>query len=154
NFFFSDTTVGPGFGRQLSAALAYSLPVMLILGCHEMGHYLYCRWYGVRATLPYFIPAPPFILSGTFGAVIRMRPPIPNRRALFHIGIAGPIAGFVVAVPVLVYGILTQPIQAIPKDSGGAVFGESLLSALLTRFLRGPIPDGSALMVNGPWIAG
>ena len=65
-----------------------------------MGHYLACRYYGVRATLPFFIPAPPLFLAGTFGAFIKMKSPIPSRRALFDIGLAGPLAGFVALLPI------------------------------------------------------
>lgn len=76
----------------------YSFTVLSILGAHEMGHYIACRWYGVRATLPYFIPVP-FPPVGTFGAFIKIKSPIPSRRALFDIGIAGPLAGFAFAIP-------------------------------------------------------
>ncbi|HKQ97595.1 MAG TPA: site-2 protease family protein [Candidatus Polarisedimenticolia bacterium] len=83
--------------------LSYALGVILILGAHEMGHYVACRLYRIDATLPLFLPAPnPF---GTFGAVIRIRSPFPSRKALFDVGIAGPIAGFVVAIPIVLYGL-------------------------------------------------
>src|SRR5216683_6040110 len=85
---------------RLLLGLPFASTLMLILLAHEMGHYLYCRYYGVYATLPFFIPAPTLI--GTLGAVIRIRSPIRSRCALFDIGIAGPIAGFVVALTVLV----------------------------------------------------
>jgi membrane-associated protease RseP (regulator of RpoE activity) len=84
--------------QGLANGIIYSFTIITILGAHEMGHYIACRWYGVRATLPYFIPVPlPPI--GTFGAFIKIKSPIPSRRALFDIGIAGPLAGFVFAVP-------------------------------------------------------
>jgi membrane-associated protease RseP (regulator of RpoE activity) len=89
----------------------------LILLAHEMGHYLYCRYYHVQATLPFFIPAPNFF--GTLGAFIRIRSPIRSRSALFDIGIAGPIAGFVVAVPLLIFSLgLSRPAPpgATPAD--------------------------------------
>src|SRR5262249_33150854 len=76
----------------------YSFTVLSILGANEMGHYIACRWYGVRATLPFFIPVP-LPPVGTFGAFIKIKSPIPSRRALFDIGIAGPLAGFVFAIP-------------------------------------------------------
>ena len=85
---------------RLLLGIPFSATLLLILMAHEMGHYLYCRYYGVYATLPFFIPAPTLI--GTLGAVIRIRSPIRSRCALFDIGIAGPIAGFVVALTVLV----------------------------------------------------
>ena len=81
----------------------FASTLMLILLAHEMGHYLYCRYYGVHATLPFFIPAPTLI--GTLGAFIRIRSPIRSRTALFDIGIAGPIAGFVVALTVLIFAL-------------------------------------------------
>ena len=84
---------------RLLLGIPFASTLLLILLAHEMGHYLYCRYYGVRATLPFFIPAPTLI--GTLGAVIRIKAPIRSRAALFDIGIAGPIAGFVVAVVTL-----------------------------------------------------
>ncbi len=84
--------------------IPFSIALMLILLAHEMGHYLYARRYGVQATLPFFIPAPTLI--GTLGAFIRIRSLIPSRAALFDIGIAGPIAGFVLAVPTMLFGLL------------------------------------------------
>lgn len=140
---------------RLAAGLSFSIPVLLILGSHEMGHYVLCRYHRVQATLPFFIPAPPPFPFGTFGAVIRMWPPIPNRKALLDIGIAGPIAGFVAAIPVLVYGVATAPIVALPKVPGMyEAFGDSLLTKLLVFSIRGPLPRGSDLMVNGPFMAG
>src|ERR1700739_2803817 len=90
---------------RLLLGIPFSATLLTILLAHEMGHYLYCRYYGVRATLPFFIPAPTLI--GTLGAVIRIKGPIRSRTALFDIGIAGPIAGFVVAVAALAVA-LTQ----------------------------------------------
>lgn len=94
---------------RLLLGIPFASTLMLILLAHEMGHYLYCMRYGVRATLPFFIPAPSLI--GTLGAFIRIRSPIRSRTALFDIGIAGPIAGFVVAVGVLMVSLgLSRPI--------------------------------------------
>src|ERR1700739_252107 len=90
---------------RLLLGIPFSATLLTILLAHEMGHYLFCRYYGVRATLPFFIPAPTLI--GTLGAVIRIKAPIRSRTALFDIGIAGPIAGFVVAVAALAVA-LTQ----------------------------------------------
>jgi membrane-associated protease RseP (regulator of RpoE activity) len=96
---------------RLLLGIPFAGTLMLILLAHEMGHYLYCKHYGVWATLPFFIPAPTLI--GTLGAFIRIRSPIRSRTALFDIGIAGPIAGFVVAVGVLAVSLgLSQPLQA------------------------------------------
>jgi membrane-associated protease RseP (regulator of RpoE activity) len=94
---------------RLLLGIPFSATLLLILLAHEMGHYLYCRYYGVHATLPFFIPAPTLI--GTLGAVIRIKSPIRTRAALFDIGIAGPIAGFLVAVSVLVVSLsISKPL--------------------------------------------
>lgn len=94
---------------RLLLGIPFSTTLLTILLAHEMGHYLYCRYYGVRATLPFFIPAPTLI--GTLGAVIRIKAPIRSRAALFDIGIAGPIAGFVVAVVALAVALsLSKPL--------------------------------------------
>lgn len=123
------------------------LGLLSILFSHEMGHYLACRYYRVEATLPYFIPAPP-VLVGTFGALIRIKSPIPHRRALFDIGIAGPFAGFVVCLPVLALGIReAQVIPAAPAGVGLS-FGEPLLFHWMTLLVKGPIPDGMTLLIG------
>src|SRR5579864_6778909 len=94
---------------RLLLGIPFSATLLIILLAHEMGHYLLCRYYRVRATLPFFIPAPTLI--GTLGAVIRIKAPIRSRAALFDIGIAGPIAGFVVAVITLVVAMgLSKPL--------------------------------------------
>jgi Zn-dependent protease len=100
---------------NLLLGLPFAATLMLILFSHEMGHYLYCRYYGVEATLPCFVPFPSLI--GTLGAFIRIRSPIHSRSALFDIGIAGPIAGFVVACVALVSGLMLSrpaPIGSVP----------------------------------------
>ena len=84
--------------------LWYSGTILLILGAHELGHYLACRYYQVDASLPFFIPMP-IVLTGTLGAFIKIREPIPTKRMLFDIGIAGPLAGFLFAVPALFVGL-------------------------------------------------
>jgi membrane-associated protease RseP (regulator of RpoE activity) len=96
---------------RLLLGVPFSATLLFILLAHEMGHYLFCRYYGVRATLPFFIPAPTLI--GTLGAVIRIKGPIRSRAALFDIGIAGPIAGFVVAVATLIAAMMfSKPLAA------------------------------------------
>ena len=100
----------------LSTGLLFSIPLLLILLAHEMGHYLACRYYRIDSSLPYFLPSPLFI--GTFGAFIRIRDRIPGRRELFDVGIAGPIAGFLALIPFLVLGIWwSSPGVAIPADT-------------------------------------
>lgn len=110
----------------LEADPVYSFWVLLILGCHEMGHYLACRFYGVPATLPFFVPGVPPL--GTFGAVIRIRGVIPNRRALFDIAAAGPLAGFTVALPLFVIGLIRG---VAVEPSGGQGLGPPVLSMIL-----------------------
>jgi membrane-associated protease RseP (regulator of RpoE activity) len=87
----------------LLQGLPYALGLMTILGIHELGHYLTARFYKIRSTLPYFIPMPFFL--GTFGAFIQMRSPIPNRKALFDVSVAGPIAGFIATLPLIIWGL-------------------------------------------------
>lgn len=137
----------------LALGLPYSVPVLLILGSHEMGHYGFCRLYGVRATLPYFLPSVIPLPFGTFGAVIRMKPPVPSRRALFDIGVSGPIAGFLVALPVLAYGLATAEMTHSVEAAGGA-FGEPLAIILLDRMIHGSLPEGMGLVMNPPLLAG
>jgi membrane-associated protease RseP (regulator of RpoE activity) len=118
--------------------LTFSLPLLAILFCHEMGHYLYCRKYGIDASPPYFIPFPPifFPAPGTFGAFIRIREPFRNRRELFDIGVAGPLAGFIVAVPVLIYGILhTYPHFDAAIIEGTPIFGYPPAIRVLQKLL-------------------
>ncbi len=109
---------------------------MAILLAHEMGHYLTCRYYGISASLPYFIPAPTIV--GTMGAFIRIRSPIHHRAALLDVGIAGPIAGFVLAIPALLIA-LTQSRFVVPDPAGGFGLGEPLIFKLL-EFLMGKVP--------------
>jgi membrane-associated protease RseP (regulator of RpoE activity) len=121
-----------------------------ILGAHETGHYLACRHYRIPATLPFFLPGIPPL--GSFGAVIRIRGVIPNRRALFDVAAAGPIAGFLVALPVLVAGILrAEPYAPLPGEIGEPWgLGQPLVLALLGPLL----PDGDAVRVNSLIVAG
>ena len=113
----------------LVAGIPFSFTLLLILFTHEMGHYVACRIYGINASYPYFIPAP--TLFGTFGAFIRIRSPITTRRALFDVGIAGPVAGFAVALPALAYGVATSRIVPGAEEASSVVFGHPLLLRLL-----------------------
>lgn len=101
--------------------LPFSLTLITILLAHEMGHYLACRYYGIDATLPFFLPFPTLI--GTLGAFIRIRSPIYTRRALFDVGIAGPIAGFVLLLPALIIGLAQSKIIPGIANQGDVVFG-------------------------------
>jgi membrane-associated protease RseP (regulator of RpoE activity) len=127
---------------RLLLGIPFSATLLLILLAHEMGHYIFCRYYGVRATLPFFIPAPTLI--GTLGAVIRIKAPIRSRGALFDIGIAGPIAGFVVAIVTLAAALtLSKPLAANigPSDLH---LGFPAIFYLMQDLLRAIFP-GSAI---------
>jgi membrane-associated protease RseP (regulator of RpoE activity) len=126
----------------------YSGTVLAILGCHEMGHYLACRYYGVDVSLPFFLPAPPPVLSGTLGAFIRIRERIPSKIALFDIGLSGPIAGFVVAVPTLFIGLAMSAIERVPEDFNGVELGEPLLFQAASWLVWGDLPDGMSINMH------
>lgn len=128
------------FGLFLRGAW-YSATILAILGCHELGHYFACRYYDVDASLPYFLPVP-ITLTGTLGAFIRIREPIPSKRMLFDIGIAGPIAGFVIAVPALFIGLAMSRLVPMPAEFHGLSLGEPLLFKLASKLLWGTPPDG------------
>jgi membrane-associated protease RseP (regulator of RpoE activity) len=122
----------------LFKGLPFSFAIMTILLAHEMGHYLTCRYYGIDATLPYFIPAPTIV--GTMGAFIRIKSPIQHRAALLEVGIAGPIAGFVLAVPTLIIA-LAKSSGFISPDASlfGIERGEPLIFKLF-EFVMGKMP--------------
>jgi len=125
----------------------YSFAILAILGAHEFGHYFACRYYGVDASLPYFIPfwIPFAPLPGTLGAVIRIRQPISSKRQFFDIGIAGPIAGFLVLVPLLVIGVALSRVVTLPPDFRGTEFGEPLLFSMISHLFHGSVPSGQAI---------
>jgi membrane-associated protease RseP (regulator of RpoE activity) len=142
------------FGRRdvdLNATLLldglwYSLTILAILGAHEMGHYLACRYYELDASLPYFLPFP-IGPTGTLGAVIRIRQRFPTRRILLDVGIMGPLAGFVVIVPALLFGLHLSTVTlnpTIPTDT----LGEPLLFQWAARLMFGVVPDGYTLNIH------
>ena len=145
--------------REWAAALAsspsyylnglwYSVTVLAILGCHEMGHYVASLRYGVAVTRPFFIPAP-FTLAGTLGAFIRIRSRIPTKIALFDIGIAGPIAGFLVAAPALFIGLWMSRIVKLPDDPSRLYeLGEPLLFQLAAWLIWGPVQEGYTISMH------
>lgn len=122
----------------LKSGLTFSTALLTILTAHEMGHYLACRYYGVRATLPFFIPAPP-LLAGTFGAFIKMKSPIPSRRALFDIGLAGPLAGFVALLPIALGGVLA--LQPASETGPHIVFNDPLLFQIIAKLTSTHLAD-------------
>ncbi|HEY9613006.1 site-2 protease family protein [Allocoleopsis sp.] len=124
----------------LLRGLPYAVALMAILSIHELGHYIAARFYKVRATLPYFIPVPFFL--GTLGAFIQMRSPVPHRKALFDIGIAGPLAGFLVTVPLLIWGLAHSAVVPVSDASGLLNFQSlnprfSLLLTVLSKWALG-----------------
>jgi len=132
----------------LVQGLWYSLPLLLILGAHEFGHYAYCRIHQVDATLPYFIPAP-VPLTGTLGAVIRIREAFPSKRALFDIGVAGPIAGFLVLLPILYIGVGMSEVVRFPENPSDVIyFGEPLLLKAVAWWHFGTLPQGADLTLH------
>ncbi|MEG4575643.1 site-2 protease family protein [Microcoleus sp. N3A4] len=143
---------------MLLQGLPYSLALIAILGIHESGHYLAARFYKIRTTLPYFIPIPFFL--GTFGAFIQIRSPIPNRRALFDVSIAGPLAGLVATVPLLIWGLNHSTIVPLSDKSGMLNFESftpnfSLLMTLLSKLtLGGALNAESAIDLHPVAVAG
>jgi membrane-associated protease RseP (regulator of RpoE activity) len=146
---FSGRTVTLTAFEQLLSGLTYSVPIILILGAHELGHFFACRYYGVDASAPYFLPMP-FFLIGTLGAFIRIRQPIAFKRALFDIGIAGPIAGFLVAVPALLLGMSLSRLEQLPEQFSGVVLelGEPLLFKAAAWLTFGTLPEGYTISMH------
>jgi membrane-associated protease RseP (regulator of RpoE activity) len=119
---------------RFAVGLPYAVALLAILGVHEMGHYVVARWHGVRVTLPYFIPVAMGL--GTFGAFIQIKSLIKSRRAVFDVGIAGPLAGLLVALPALYFGL--QYTQVVPTNAAaGMQTGSSLLLALMYQLVHG-----------------
>ena len=125
----------------------YSFTLLSILGAHEFGHYFACRYYRINASLPYFIPAP-LPLTGTLGALIRIREPIQTKPMLFDIGVAGPIAGFIVACPALLIGIASSRVTELPSDFSGLSLGEPLLFQFVTWLFWGSLAEGQSLNLH------
>ncbi len=125
---------------QLAAGLPFSLTLLTILLAHEFGHYLACVYYRVDASLPYFLPAPTLI--GTLGAFIRIRGPIYSRRALFDIGVAGPVAGFLFLLPALSIGLAYSKIVPDVTREGSILFGSPALLWLFQKIIYPGLPAG------------
>jgi membrane-associated protease RseP (regulator of RpoE activity) len=164
-----------GVATVALAGLPYAAAILGILAAHELGHWLMARAWGVDATLPYFIPGPPFAGVGTLGAVIRIRSALPSRRAVLDVGAAGPIAGFAVAVPLLAVGLLRSQVRPVGdallevgnagspaamvralllgEEVRGAassvqLMGDSLLTAAVQRLALGPLPPGHDVFLH------
>jgi len=146
---FLDSLLDP---RTWRIGASFSIPLLAILGIHELGHMLACRRYGLPATYPYFIPAPVGI--GTFGAIIRIRAPISSRQALFDVGAAGPLAGFAVALPVVVWGVAVSRIAGVPPPGDYFEFGEPILFRLVERIFFPATARGADLALSPIGMAG
>ena len=125
----------------------YAVAILLILGAHEFGHYFACRWHNVDCTLPYFLPMP-LILTGTLGAVIKIREPFPSRAALFDIGVAGPIAGFITLLPFMIAGIVMSEVTPLPDEPGLLLLGEPLLFKFIAQIVHGPLSEGMDIVIH------
>jgi membrane-associated protease RseP (regulator of RpoE activity) len=128
--------------QLLALGVPFSFTLLAILMAHELGHYFACRIYGIDASYPYFIPAP--TLFGTFGAFIRIRSPFTSRRALFDVGLAGPVVGFVLAVPAMAYGVAYAKIVPSVQNTAAITFGTPPLMRLFIEWFH---PN-----VNPSWI--
>lgn len=126
--------------EAFAVGLPYSVALLAMLGFHEMGHYFMARRHGMRVTPPYFIPVP-FAL-GTFGAFIQMRSPSENRRNLFDVAVAGPLAGLLIAIPALYFGLKTSevvPLSAITPELGAGMSRSSILMSLMIDWSLGDV---------------
>jgi membrane-associated protease RseP (regulator of RpoE activity) len=135
---------------KIYVGIPFSFTIILILGAHELGHYFASKRLGIDATPPYFIPFPHLI--GTFGAVIKVREPISDKRALLEIGIAGPFVGLFFAIPAVVIGLKLSHI--IPAEQGGILLGNSLLFGIISKALIGPVPEGMDVLLHPVAFAG
>lgn len=136
---------------SLRLGMPFSFTLMSILLLHELAHYFTSKRHKVRTSLPYFIPAPTFL--GTFGAVIKMKSPMPNRNALLDVGIAGPLAGFALSLVAVTIGLnLSRVISHAPPGSLG--LGNSILFSLITHLVKGPLPRGYNIMLHPMAFAG
>ncbi len=141
--------------KDLVLGIPFSFALLLILGSHELGHYFACKRRGIRATLPYFIPVPPPIFPlGTFGAVIRIKAPIQDKKGLIEVGAAGPIIGFILAIPVAIVGLRLSNFQIIVQETSQMfLLGNSLIFWTLTKLFASP-PPGYDLSLHPVAFAG
>ena len=145
----ADLLKDPG---QIYRGLPFALSLMIILLTHELSHYFASKRHGVKATLPYFIPAPTII--GTFGAFIKMKSPIVTRKALIDIGASGPIAGFVVSVAASAVGLRVSEIVPVAQTKGALNLGDSILFSLLSNAVIGVTPADADILLNPIAFAG
>ena len=140
---------------DLLKGVPFSFTLMFILGTHEFGHYYYAQKHKVEASLPFFIPAPPFLfLIGTFGAFIKIKSPIYRKDALLQIGAAGPIAGFIIAVPALILGLFLSDIVEKSDIQGALILGDSILMKILTWVTHPDLMESQDIMLHPIAFAG
>ncbi len=138
---------------QIVRGLPFSAALLFILLSHEMGHYLVSKKHHIDATLPYFIPAPTFI--GTFGAFIKMRSPVQDKKVLLDIGAAGPLAGVIVTIPILIIGLKLSEVMVVESSlEGGFTLGSSLILSFLTKIILGNLPDNYHVIIHPLGFAG
>lgn len=149
---FAPLGVDSAVGALLTGA-PFAATLLAILGVHEFGHYFTARYHRASVSLPFFIPAPPVVLFGTLGAIIRMRSPVRDRNSLFDIAAAGPLAGLLIAIPAILLGLQWSTVAVVPP--GDALhFGDPLLLRWIVRLYFGVIPDGMDVFLHPVAVAG
>jgi membrane-associated protease RseP (regulator of RpoE activity) len=139
--------------QVIALGIIYAVVLMGILLGHELGHFLTCRYYSINATLPYFIPFPNLI--GTLGAFIKIKSRITIKHQLFDIGVAGPLTGFILSLPALIYGLsLSKLVPSLSPEEGGIAFGESLLLKILINMIFKNVPPGYDVFLHPVAFAG
>ncbi|MGO9640168.1 MAG: site-2 protease family protein [Candidatus Acidiferrales bacterium] len=153
NNFFASYVQLLAHPRLLVAGIPFAFTLLGILLAHELGHFFACRYYGIAATYPFFIPAPTLI--GTLGAFIRIRSPIVSRRALFDVGIAGPVVGFIFAIPALAIGLAHSKIVPGADAASVVQFGHPLALTLLLAVIHPGVSASDVLLhpiARGAWV--
>ncbi|NUO10089.1 MAG: site-2 protease family protein [Candidatus Brocadia sp.] len=134
--------------------LWYSITIMTILLSHELGHFFMCRKYHVAATMPYFLPLP-FPPFGTFGAVIKMKGLIPDKKALFDIGATGPLVGLSFSIPAIIVGLILSDVRPVPSDASEYLgLGEPILFSFIAKLVLGTLPEGMDIYLHPVAFAG
>ncbi|RJP59135.1 MAG: site-2 protease family protein [Deltaproteobacteria bacterium] len=136
---------------QIVKGLPFALTLIFILLSHELGHYIMSKKHNINVTLPYFIPAPSFI--GTFGAFIKMKSPLLDRKTLLDVGASGPLVGTIVSIPFLIIGLKLSEVR-IAIEPGGAALGSSLLFSLLAKLTLGSLPETHDIILHPIGFAG
>ncbi len=137
--------------RNLRLGIPFSFTLLSILLFHELAHYFTAKSHKASSTLPYFIPAPTFL--GTLGAVIKMKSPFPHKSALFDVGIAGPLASFILSIVATVFGLLTSAVvDTIPE--GSVQLGDSIMFLIIVRLVKGSVAEGHDIVLNSVAFAG